>query len=227
MRQRGKEGGRKGRAGGARTARQRLFLDIVCCAWDHSYARHPATPPLPIKLPLVAFLKRDSYIGINSRMAEGNRSLPEGRRSGETFALIRDAFVQAGRLLGRPGSSERQLSMHITDGRLQIVVSQQDDAKCSSGAASAIASALVHTHRVCRTASVVADVEVRAWPLAVRSPSRLAAHATALMQHNALAAFRAGWNGDHRASDIDLAHDSNPSTPAANRAPPGQHHPGA
>lgn len=93
--------------------------------------------------------------------------MPEGRRSGETFALIRDAFVQAGRLLGRPGSSERQLSMHITDGRLQIVVSQQDDAKCSSGAASAIASALVHTHRVCRTASVVADVEVRARPLAV------------------------------------------------------------
>jgi hypothetical protein len=78
----------------------------------------------------------------------GGRVETEGTQA-EAFACIRDAFVQAGRLSGHRGGSDRQLSMmYSQDGRLQLVLSEQsvdDGAKCC----------------LCKVASVVADVEVR------------------------------------------------------------------
>ena len=163
-------------------------------------------------------------------MAEHNDSC---RRSGagEAFALIRDAFVQGGRVLGRAGGSERQLSLHSADGRLELVISHHgsrhvgDEAKFSSSAASDIASALVQAHSVCKTASVIADVEVR-----VRPPAMLLQRSvlsawidSSFQQGQSLPLMQIsrsqplGWDSDHRESGIDLAHDSNPSTPSASR----------
>ena len=99
-------------------------------------------------------------------MSQRGRVEPEGTQA-EAFACIRDAFVQAGRLSGHRGGSDRQLSMmYSQDGRLKLVLSQQtpsgdDGAKCCSSTAAQVASTLVHSHSLCKVASVVADVEVR------------------------------------------------------------------
>jgi hypothetical protein len=97
-------------------------------------------------------------------MSQGGRVEAEGSQA-EAFACIRDAFVQAGRVSGHRGGSDRQLSMmYRQDGRLQLVLSQQsgdDGAKCCSSTAAEVASTLVHAHSLCKVASVVADVEVR------------------------------------------------------------------